>query len=226
MKKFNDSFLASALIASALLTAISAQAQGLLKITEVESDEAGGKINNNSKPDWFELSNFGNVAISLTGYKMDDDSASFASAVSLTGISSIAPGESVVFFEGPTFTLQNFSDWWGSSLGSTQVGTYTGSGVSLGKTGDQVNIFDSTGTLVDGVVLTGTAITGSSFYFDAGAIGRAQSGVSQSGVDGAFTSNFSDIGSPGVVPEPSTLALAGVSVAALAGFRRWKNRQA
>lgn len=225
MKKINSSSFAAALTAGILLATASAQAQGLLKITEVESDEASGKINGNSKPDWFELSNVGNAAISLTGYKMDDDSASFSLAVSLTGISSIAPGEAVVFFEGGGFTAQNFSDWWGPSLGSTQIGTYTGSGVSLGKTGDQVNIYDSTGTLVDGVVL-GIATTGSSFYFDTGAVGRSAAGVSQSGVDGAFTSNFSDIGSPGVVPEPSTYALAAGGLIALAGFRRWKNRQA
>jgi hypothetical protein len=225
MKKLNILF-AIVLTAGTLLSTNVVQAQGTLKITEVESDEASGKVDGNSKPDWFELSNLGNATISLSGYTMDDNSDSYALSVPLIGITSIAAGESVIFFESTGgFTTQNFIDWWGVTSPPLQIGSYSGSGVSLGSSGDQVNIFDSTGTAVDGVNFS-TATTGSSFVFDAGSIGRSPTGVSQVGVNGAFTSLKTDIGSPGVVPEPSTYALAGGGLIALAGFRRLKNRQA
>src|SRR5262249_31507190 len=49
--------------------------------------------------DWFEVTNLGNATANITGWKMDDDSHSFSNAVALNGITSIAPGESVIFLE-------------------------------------------------------------------------------------------------------------------------------
>src|SRR5262249_17087525 len=49
--------------------------------------------------DWFEVTNPGSTAVNLIGWKMDDNSDSFGSAVAMNGISSIAPGESVIFIE-------------------------------------------------------------------------------------------------------------------------------
>ena len=43
--------------------------------------------------DWFELTNKGAVPVNITGWKVDDDSNAFASALPLTGITEIAPGE-------------------------------------------------------------------------------------------------------------------------------------
>ena len=149
-KNLVPSMLALALTAS--LLPLTAQAQ--LRITEVESSESSG---GSALPtaDWWELSNFGASAVNLTGYRMDDNSDSFALSVALAGITSIAPGESVVFFEqsgGTPLTVAGFQNWWGTGLGgSVQVGTYSGSGVGLSAAADHVNIFDSTGTLIDGV---------------------------------------------------------------------------
>ncbi|HEY4415752.1 MAG TPA: lamin tail domain-containing protein [Verrucomicrobiae bacterium] len=232
MKKLNYTLLAAALAASTLLVSNQTQAQGILKITEVQSSEAAETTFTNSQ-DWFELSNVGNAAVNVTGYTMDDNSDLFSKSVVLMGITSIAAGESVVFFEttgtSPTLTAADFQAWWGSSLSpALQIGTYSGSGVGLSSSSDQVNIFTSTGTPVDGVLFN-TATTGYSFVFDTGAAGRLPTGLSQLGVNGAFASVNGDVGSPGViaaVPEPSTLALAGISLAALAGLRRSQNRKA
>src|SRR5262249_48567726 len=49
--------------------------------------------------DWFEVTNIGNAAANIAGWKMDDSSPNFSTAVALNGITSIAPGESVIFIE-------------------------------------------------------------------------------------------------------------------------------
>ena len=49
--------------------------------------------------DWFELTNTGSSALDITGWKMDDNSNSFAASVALRGVTSIAAGQSVVFLE-------------------------------------------------------------------------------------------------------------------------------
>jgi hypothetical protein len=61
-------------------------------ISEVAPYASGKTIH---AADWVELTNTGSSAVNITGWKMDDDSHSFASAVALRGASSIAPGQSV-----------------------------------------------------------------------------------------------------------------------------------
>lgn len=90
-------------------------------------------------------------AIDITGWKLDDNSGSFVRGVSLTGITSIAPGESVIFLEtnsvadkSATFLL----NWFGTNPpANLQMGDYTGPGVGLGTTGDPINIYNASGVL-------------------------------------------------------------------------------
>jgi uncharacterized protein YjiK len=82
-------------------------APGVLRITEVA---AWGSGNGNYTADWFEVTNTGARAVDITGWKMDDSSESPAAALSLTGVTSIAPGESVIFLETatPVTTIATF----------------------------------------------------------------------------------------------------------------------
>jgi VCBS repeat-containing protein len=157
--------------------------------------------------DWFELTNRGTTAIDLTGWKVDDNSASFANAVALNGLTSIAPGESVIFVEGsnPTTAESAFiANWFGGTAPSNlQIGTYTGSGIGLGTGGDAVNIYDASGTLQANISF-GASPTGPTFttFNNAGyANGSAVSTLSTVDVNGAFRApgNDDEIGSPGSV---------------------------
>jgi hypothetical protein len=153
--------------------------------------------------DWFELTNTGAAAVNITGWKMDDNSDSFALAVALNGVTSIAPGQSVVFIEGTSTTAASFtSTWFGASPpGGFTIGTYSGSGVGLSTGGDAVNIFDSTGAAVTGVTFGVSDATSPFQSFDnsAGASG-AISTLSAAGVNGAFLApDGIEIGSPGTV---------------------------
>ncbi len=129
MKKLT---LLAALLASALVPAKAA-----LLITEVY---ASGSSNGTYGADWFELTNTGTVALDITNWKIDDDSNSSSSAVAFRGITSIAAGESVVFFEGnstgtndSTIIASFKSAWFGSSVpASFRIGAYGGSGIGFG----------------------------------------------------------------------------------------------
>jgi hypothetical protein len=222
-------------IAVGLIAASIAPAHAGLFITEVNPSGSG---NGNYAADWFELTNTDPVALNIAGWQMDDSSNGSAN-VALRGVTSIAPGQSVVFFEGnatgstdATITSA-FNAAWGTSLiFGTNIGAYGGSGVGLSTTGDAVNIFDAGGTRITGVAF-GLATTGVTFD-NAGNLGGTTlplpiiSTLSVSGVNGAFVSSINEIGSPGsitaAVPEPENYALmlAGLG---LLGFRMRRRMQ-
>lgn len=207
-----------AIFASLALAAATA-AQGSIIISEVHPTGSG---NGTYAADYFELTNTGGVAEDITGWKMDDSSAAAASAVALFNVTSIAPGQSVVFAESSgsnpcaTLTTNFIQAWFGGSapVGFT-MGCYQGSGVGLGSGGDGVVIFDSSNAVVTGVSF-GASTSGFSFDNAAGTGSSTPpypsiSLLSSVGVNGAFlSSNGLEIGSPGVVPEPSSIALLGL----------------
>jgi MYXO-CTERM domain-containing protein len=174
--------------------------------------------------DWFELTNFGASAVSITGWQMDDNSFNFANSVALNGISSIGAGESVVFIENTSGSnVSAFMAYWGG-LPGVQVGYYGGSGVGLSSGGDGVIIFDSGGTEITrqsfGAAPSPNGVT---FGFDPGSATFGEASVD--GVHGAFlstgqTAGVSDVGSPGVIPTPGALALLGIGGVAAARRRR------
>lgn len=156
--------------------------------------------------DWFELSNTGNAPVDITGWKFDDGSAVFASAVDLVGITEIGPGESVIFVEGTDLTATRtlfLSNWFGTNTpAGLQVGIYSGSGVGLSSGGDGVHIFDATGTLKAGITF-GASPAGPFPTFD-NAVGLDNTLVTNASVvrlHGAFEAAQSpgEIGSPGTV---------------------------
>ena len=101
-----------------------ASAAGAIFITEVAPWSSG---NSPIAADWFEVTNKGAVAVDITGWKVDDNSNSFAASIALNGITSIAPGESVIFIESasPAATSAAFRTlWYGASPPAClQIGT-------------------------------------------------------------------------------------------------------
>jgi uncharacterized protein YjiK len=178
-------------------------APATLTISEVAPWSSG---NSPVAADWFEVTNNGSSAVNITGWKMDDNSNAFASAVTLNGITSIAPGESVIFLETatPATTIPLFlSTWFGANPPTgLQVGSYTGSGVGLSTAGDAVNIFNSSGTLQANVIF-GAAPAGPfpTFNNAAGLNNTTITQLSSTGVNGAFAAvnDANEIGSPGTI---------------------------
>ena len=158
--------------------------------------------------DWFELTNNKAVAIDITGWKIDDNSQSPVAAVALSGLTSINPGESVIFIETtdlPGKTAAFKSNWFGANPpAGLRIGNYTGSGVGLGSGGDQVNIYNATSNIPEASVLFGTSPTTTFATFDNTAgfntTTTAVSSLSAVGVNGAFVAvnSATEIGSPGV----------------------------
>jgi MYXO-CTERM domain-containing protein len=209
-------------------------ANAYIRITEVMSSSGTG-----GTADWFEITNYGNSAVSLTGLRMDDNSYSFAASVALLGLTSLGAGESAIFFENtaPSADVAAFRSFWGGLTG-VQVGYYNGSGagVSFSSGGDAAVIFNATGTEVSLRAAFGPATTGSSFYwgynagtggFDASYVGVNNAGLvspfatigSQVGFQstGAPT-NTGSLGTAINIPAPGAIALVGV--AGLVGSRR------
>ncbi len=164
--------------------------------------------------DWFEVTNIGNAAADITGWKVDDSGPTFATAVAMSGITSIAPGESVIFIE--TSGVQTASGnaanfralWFGANPpANLQIGSYSGSGIGLSTGGDAVNLFDAGGTIRAGVTF-GSSPSGPFPTFDnaAGLNGTAISTLSVVGTNGAFTAvaDGNEIGSPGTITGSST----------------------
>ena len=220
------------LVAAALLGVNATQAAASLFVTEIAP---WGSISPYGA-DWFELTNAGASAVDLTGWKMDDDSYSFVAGAALRGVTSIAPGQSVIFLEGAATSVNDLTigsnfktSWFGASVppGLT-LGFYGGSGVSLAVGGDTVNVYDSTGTLQADITFLSYQARPTEQTFDnsTGLNGVTFSAFSTVGVNQAFISaDGTAIGSPGlaVVPEPGEYAVvAGLGALAYGIIRRQK----
>lgn len=224
--------LAAKAMAAAVASVLVQTAQAAIVITEV--DAAGSSAAYNA--DWFELTNTGSTAVNISGWKMDDNSNAFVSAVALRGVTSIAAGQSVVFVEGNSTGSTDaainaaFVQAWfgGNAPGNLLIGNYGGSGVGLGTSGDAVNIFTSTGSLVTRVDLAASTL-GRSFDNAAGLNNTTLSTFSTAGVNGArLSANGIETGSPGTiaaVPEPESVVLMLTSLG-MWGLARARRRQA
>lgn len=220
-------------VAACLLVGMAAQAN--LVISEVASWSSG---NSPLGVDWFELTNTGISAIDITGWSVDDNSNDFGVARALTGISSIAAGESVIFMETDDLaaTSAAFRALWfgGSPPAGLQFGAYMGSGIGLSSGGDELHIFNGSGVVQSEVSFGNSPGAAPFTTFDNK---TGMSGVipplttfSAAGVRGAFVAANSpdEIGSPGVfvqVPEPATVGLLilGLAFSSLALFNRRKS---
>lgn len=212
----------STLLSALVLTATAASAQ--VRITEVAPWSSGNSV---VAADWFELTNLGASAVDITGWKVDDSSASLADSVALNGVTSIGAGQSVIFLDGTGAANGLFrSNWFGSaSYAGVVIGNYSGSGIGLSTGGDAVNIYNAAGVLQASVSF-GTSDAASPYQtFDnsAGLNNVTLSALSTAGVNGAFViASGLEIGSPSLVPEPETYAmlLAGLGLMGAAIRRR------
>ncbi|MCE9635977.1 MAG: SdiA-regulated domain-containing protein [Planctomycetes bacterium] len=189
---------------------------GRLSVSEVAPWSSG---NSPLGADWFEVTNTTAFQVSVVGWKMDDSSGSFAASVPLSGVSVIAPGESVIFIEAtggnPALLTANFKAvWFGDNVpANLQIGTYSGGGVGLGTGGDAVNLYNSLGALQAGVSF-GQSPTGPTFptFDNAPALnGTAISLLSAAGSRGAITAvnDAPEVGSPGRIANRQPIANAG-----------------
>jgi len=208
-------------------------AQAAIIISEVHAS-GSSSTSNSYNADWIELTNTGASAVDITGWKLDDSSNALANAVAFRGLTSIPAGKSAVFFEGntsgsndATISAAFISYWFGANApAGFLIGAYGGSGVGLGSGGDAVNIFDAGGSRVTGVSF-GAVVDGITRDNSAG-VGSTTLPLplisinSVVGVNGAFSSfaaggtlSVREVGSPGAVPEPSSIVLAGLGLLGL-----------
>lgn len=173
-----------------------------LVITEVAPWSSG---NSPVAADWFEVTNISDNAVNVSGWKVDDDSAAFASAIALNGITSIAPGESVIFIETAnleTMRTTFLNNWFGANPpAGLQIGSYSGGSIGLSSGGDQVNLFNAGGALQAKVSFGGSdAVQPYQTFDNTVALNSVTlSTLSQAGVHAAFVAANStiEVGSPG-----------------------------
>jgi immunoglobulin I-set domain protein/Ig-like domain-containing protein len=111
-----------------------------LLITEVQPSGSG----ETGHADWWELTSFDSRSYDLRGWRWDDSSHSLApnNAYVFTNDVVIHPGESIVFVEN--LTADQFRTWWGTNLPpSLQIVSYTGGGLGLSQTADEVNVWNA-----------------------------------------------------------------------------------
>ena len=164
--------------------------------------------------DWIELTNTGAHAVDITGFRIDDSSNAFAGAVALNGVTTLAAGESAIFLEGEPAVADAFkAAWFGTNVpAGLQVGTYIGGGIGLSTDGDAVNVFDAAGNRITSVTF-GASTTYFTFDNAAGLTG-AISTLSVAGVNGAFMAGGAT-GSPGAIAAPYEEVTAGAPVSGL-----------
>ncbi len=188
-----------------------------LAITEINSGS-------DATEDWFEITNAGSEPVDITGWGFDDNPENVDNIALLQNITSIAAGESVVFFEFDDEAGDNqvnaFRTAWGG-LDGVQVGFHTGSG--LGRD-DGVSIFDATPTLVLQQLYFDPALDPEADLHAGEWVGASDidsaiwdptSGTSSPefitpifGALGVIAASDGGLGSPGaVVPEPTSISM-------------------
>lgn len=221
-------FWTGLLVAGGMTIAGTVQAD--LVITEAMSNSShpGGSANG----DWWELTNTGDTEVDLEGYYWDDDGPS-GNDGALFPTFTIAAGESIVIAEEADGAA--FAAAWGGTFRVLVEGDFGGPDAfsGLSSNGDQIELWDSDpnagpANLIDAVTFD---VSTDGFSFEWLNDGTS-AGLSVAGENGAYTA-FSngasdpldlglgtDVASPGVVPEPASLALVALGGVLMAGRRR------
>lgn len=184
-----------------LLPALALSLSAQLRITEVMSNSNHSDTAANG--DWFEITNTGATAVNIAGYSFDDDDRNAGASGGFPPYVLQSGASMVVLNDAPDTTFRSL---WNLDLSirvitKSEISTFPG----LGSAGDEVNLFNNSGGLVDRFTF-GAATEGFSFakYND----GQSVPGeVSSNNVLGAYESEdpSEDVASPGIssdVPSP------------------------
>ncbi len=161
--------------------------------------------------EFIEFTNIGTTAIDFTGWSYDDDSRK-AGTFSLSGFGIVAAGASVIITE----TWDNvFRDDWGLDASVKVLGNYSN---NIGN-GDEINIYDASGSLVDRLTYGSNPRTDGTSGRATSADALGANDVSKwvfstvGDVEGSWRAASGTVGSPGQtsfvssVPEPESYAL-------------------
>lgn len=201
----------------AIAAAAASRADAAIRITEWMYSGVPGE--------YIEFTNVGATPIDLTGWSFTD-SARTIGQVPLGPLGTIAAGESFIVTESPAAT---FRTAWGLA---PSVKVFGDNIVNLGRS-DEINIYDGT-TLADRLTFDDQGIAGSIRTQNKGGVPSSLAALGAQNVllwqlaavgDGFGSKAIANdnIGNPGVftlVPEPASLALAGLGAVAMAAIRR------
>lgn len=211
----------SAIIAATL--AVAGSASGQIRISEwAYSIEIG---------EFIEFTNVGAVPVDMSGWAYDDDSrisipgvGDAVTGLDLSAFGLVQPGESVVITEA---TEAAFRAEWSLAASVKVIGGYMN---NLGR-GDEINLFDNVGGLVDrlnygdqlfpGTIRTQDVSGNPGSLAALGANDVSQWVLSSVGdVYGSYAGASFGVANPGsfTIPSPASAALMGLG--AMAGLRR------
>ena len=200
-----------------------------------DSQETG-----NDRAEWVEIYNTGPGTVDISNWKLRDEAVTPSSG--FPGGTLISPDEAVVIV-APNVTVADFQAAWGMGYQIIQSGTpVVVLGNSPSSVVDVLELIDDSAMTVDEVNYDDSGNWpsdpgGPSIYLLPTALSRtandssANWSISATGVDGAFNNTTTvifdgtDTGSPGIVPEPTGLALSSFGMLTLLTFTRHRHRR-
>ena len=169
-------------------------AAGVVAVKLSVSEIMSGSNSTAYNADWFEIHNYGDSAVDLTGYSWDDESE--IPGTSTFPSVTIQAGQAIVVLDDVAANKDDFLAEWKLYAGSVTIvanDELTGSFPSLSQNGDAVFLYDANGAeMASGVYTTATAGFAVEFDTTGAFIGDAADGT-----NGAYTSLEGDVGSPG-----------------------------
>lgn len=219
------------LAAFALTFALPLSASAALVITEVMPQTTAGSPGT-ANGDWWELTNNGPLPVNLLGYQWADTEDALGQPPPAIPSPQFFPnfvigaGQSIIILEENAADETAWLANWGLPAGSVDIlsqdemvdgpeadgDTFSG----LGNANDGVFFYDPVGTLLNSYAWVQNT-RGRSFETDRYGNNR---GLSVIGENGAVLASNGDIGSPGSVPEPTTVLMTLCGAAMALAFRR------